>query len=234
MRSAASGKLGHKQEFILCHESRQPVALAEAEQCMVTGEQVRPGILAICELTGKRVLPSELQRCSVTGKRALKTLLVTSSLSQVRILEDIAIRSAEGTFCTPAEGRACFWSGRISHPDDLRVCALTGLAIHLEFATNDGAPLRLRPPVDLLDGVRRTADEAQLWGNVAARIVAALKGGKCRIEAAVLSPAKRHLATCAEVRTFFGLRVHWVGAVYDLSEEAVIGRLAEGKRNASG
>ena len=39
-----------------------------------------------------------------------------------------------------------------------------------------------------------------LWDNVAGRVTAELKGGRCRVEAAVLSPAKEHLATCAEAR----------------------------------
>jgi hypothetical protein len=30
MRSAVSGKTGHQREFILCHETRQPIAPAEA------------------------------------------------------------------------------------------------------------------------------------------------------------------------------------------------------------
>lgn len=232
MRSAVSGKAGHRQEFIFCFETRQPIAPTEAEQCESTGKQVRPGILVSCEVTGKRVLPSELERCAATGKRALKRLLVTSSLSQVRILEDAAIRSLAEKFCAPAEARTCVWSGRKSHPDDLRACTLTGLPLHVEFVTTDGSP-RLQPLVEMLDGVRRTADETQLWDNVASRIVRALKGGKCHVQAAMLSPAKRHLATCSEVRTFLGFRVHHVGAVYDLTESAVIGRLAAGKRVAN-
>jgi superfamily II DNA or RNA helicase len=232
MRSAASDKVGHKQEFIFCHETRQPIARVEAEQCEVTGKQVRLGILESCEVTGKRVLSSELEPCAATEKRALKRLMVTSSLSQARILENTAIRSSVGKFCAPSEARTCFWSGRKSHPDDLRDCALTGLPIHIEFATNDGTP-RLQPLVEMLDGVRRSAEETQLWDNVTARITAALNGGKCRVEAAVLSPAKQHLATCSEVRSFLGIRVHQVGAVYELAKNTVIGRLAEGKRGTN-
>jgi hypothetical protein len=198
----------------------------------LTGKQVRPGILESCEVTGKRVLPSELERCATTGQRALKRLLVTSSLSEARILENVAVRSVAGNYCAPAEAGTCFWSSRRSHPDDLRACALTGLPIHVEFATTDGLP-RLQPLVEMLDRVRRTADESRLWESVAARIATALKGGKCHVETATLSPAKRHLATCSEVRTFLGFRVNHVGAVYDLTESVVIGRLAEGKRSSS-
>jgi superfamily II DNA or RNA helicase len=233
LRSAASGKVGHKQEFILCHETHEPIAQAEAEHCDVTDKPVRPGILETCEVTGKRVLPSEVERCVATDKRALKRLFVTSSVSQARVLKDVAIRSTGGSFCAPGEARQCFWSGHRSHPDDLRTCNLTGLPIHHEFAAAGGAP-RLQPLAEMLDGVRRTADEMPLWDKVAGQVTAALKGGKCRVEAAVLSPAKRHLATCAEASRFLGMRVRQVGAVYAMGEKTVVGRIASGKRGPRG
>lgn len=233
IRSAVSGKSGHKTEFITCYETQQPIAPSETEQCELTGKQVRPGILRLCDVTGRRVLPSELERCTVTGKRALRQLLVSSSLSQVRVLESAAIRSATGRFCTPAESRTCFWSDRKYHPDDLRTCTLTGLPIYFEFATN-GGPTRLQPLVELLDGIRRTADETGLWNAAVTQVSASLKGGKCKVEAAILSPAKAHLAICCEVRTLLGMRVHQLGAIYDLRENAVVGRLAEGKRGDGG
>jgi hypothetical protein len=92
----------------------------------------------------------------------------------------------------------------------------------------------LNPLAEMLDGTRRTADDTELWDSAAARIVGASKGGTCRIEAAVLSPAKQHLATCSGVSTLFGLRVHHIGAVYDLTDNSIVGRLAEGKRGAKG
>jgi hypothetical protein len=233
LQSAVSGKAGHKREFVFCHETRQPIAPSEAVQCEVSGKMVRPGVLARCDVSGKRVLPSELDRCITTGKRALKGLFVTSSVSQTCILGDAAIRSSRGTHCLPTEARTCFWSGRKSHPDDLRVCALTGLPIHFEFATGDQTP-RLRPLSEMLDGMRRTTDETPLWDSVALGIAAALKGAKCRIEAAILSPTKMHLATCSEARTLMGIRVRQVGAVYDLTDTAIIGRLAVGKRGRGG
>jgi hypothetical protein len=132
----------------------------------VTGKQVQPGVLETCEITGKYVLPSELERCMATGKRPLRRLLVISSVSQGRVLKDVAIHSTGGNFCAPCEARECFWSGRKSHPDDLRTCVLTGLPIYYEFTTAEGAP-RLQPLAELIDGVRRTADERLLWDNVA-------------------------------------------------------------------
>jgi hypothetical protein len=86
----------------------------------------------------------------------------------------------------------------------------------------------------MLDGVRRTADEMPLWDNVSGRVTAALKGGKYRVEAAVLSPAKQHLAACAEASSFLGMRVRQVGAVYAVGENSVVGRIASGKRGPHG
>jgi len=233
IRSTVSGKTGHKQEFLTCHETRQPLTVTEAEQCAVTGNYVLPGILEPCAVTQKRVLPSELERCAATGKRALKRLFVTSSLSEARILEEIALRSATGKYCTPVEAKQCLWSGRKFHPDDLRVCGLTDLPIHFEFATANRNP-RLQPLVDLLNGIKRTADEPQLWDTVTTKVAAVLGKGRCRVEAAALSPDRRHLAVCSEVRTLLGFRVHQAGLVYAISDHSVVGRAAQGRRTSEG
>jgi superfamily II DNA or RNA helicase len=231
--SDVSGKTGHAQEFTTCHETRQAIAKAEAETCDVSGRLVRPGVLETCAATGKRVLPSLLAACQVTGARVLRNRLVTSSISNALMLRERAVRSAGGIFCLPTEAGTCFWSGRKVHPGDLRTCALTGLSIHADYATTQ-SPARLRPLVEILDGMRHNTDEGEIWGKIAQQVTRALKGGTCRIEAAVLSPSKQRLATCTESKTMLGLRVHQVGAVYDLVDHAIIGRLAAGKRNGTG
>lgn len=228
-RSVVSGKAGHRQEFVICHETRQPIALDEAERCEVTGYPVRIGILERCQISGKRVLPIGLERCSATGKRALKRFLVSSNLSHVRILEEAAIRSYSGNFCTQAEAKACVWSGSKYHPEDIRRCELIGLSIHFEFATVE-KPYRLKPLLEMLDGVRRNTDEIEIWPNVADRIATSTKGGKYSVEAATLSPTGLHLATCSELRTMFGIRAYKVGALYDLGSDTIVGRICKGKR----
>jgi len=233
LRSAVSGKTGHKSEFLICYETRQPLMAAEAERCEITGNYVRPGILEQCAMTQQRVLPSELERCAATGKRALKKALVTSSLSGARILEEVAVRSAAGKFCAPVEAKPCLWSGRTCHPDDLRDCQMTGLPIHFEFATANSTP-RLQPLVDLLNGIKRTADEPHLWDAVTTKVAATLGKGRCRVEAAVLSPDRRHLAICSEVRTLLGFRVHQAGMVYAISDYPVVGRAVQGRRTSEG
>lgn len=233
IRSEVSGRAGHKNEFTTCHETRQVVALAEAETCASTGMKVRPGILASCAVTGKRVLPSELGTCAASGKRAMKELLATSSVSQVGVLRSEAVQSASGQFCLPSEVEVCLWSGSRVHPLDIRACALTGLPIHIEFATKLGPP-RLKPLVEMFDGTRRTADQESLWTRVDDRLAVALKGGKPRVEAALLSPSNRHLAICSESKSLLGLRVRQYGAIFDLADQSIIGKIAEGKRNGTG
>ena len=232
-RSVVSGKTGHQQEFVICYETRQPITLNEAEKCEATGRQVRPGILAVCEETGKRVMPSEMERCSATGKKVLKSLLIKSSLSDARLLPDAAVRSLAGQCCTPAEARACIWSGKKFHPDDLRVCSLTGLTIHSQYTPTDNPP-QLTPLADSLAGMIHTTDKSDMWPVIESRIVGLMKGGKCQIEAAVISPGAKHITGSSQLRTLLGFRVQHIGFVYSLSDGAIIGRLAKGKRGKNG
>jgi len=228
-----SGLTGHRTEFVVCQETGQFLAMAEAEQCEVTGNHVRPGILEDCAITHKRVIPSELSRCAATGQRVLNRLLVESSLSGARILESVAVVSATGRYCAPIEAKTCVWSGRITHPEDLRVCELTGLTIHFEFATRDAEP-RLQVLVDLLDGITRTAEETARWEGIARMFSTLLRGGRCRVEAASLSPSYQRLAVCAEVRTLLGLRKRHVGLIYETANNSVMGRLVQGRRSSTG
>jgi len=231
-RSAVSSKSGHTQEFTTCDETRQTIARTEAETCEVSGRLVCPGVLETCAVTGKRSLPSLLATCQATGARVLSSRLVSSSISNARLLGEKAVQSSTGLFCLPAEVGTCLWSGRKVHPDDLRTCAITGLAVHTDYVTSQSPP-RLRPLAEMLDGMRHNVDQDDVWDKVAQRLTRALKGGTCRIEAATLSPSKERLAACAKSKTMLGLRVHQVGAVYDLIDDAIIGRLAEGKRNGN-
>jgi superfamily II DNA or RNA helicase len=187
LRSAVSSKAGHKDEFLFCHETRQPMMRTEAEQCEVTGKFVRPGVLEACAVSRKTVLPSELERCAVTEGRVLKKLLVTSSVSGARLLQPVAVRSMAGKYCAPMEAKTCLWSGRRVHPDDLRVCALTGIPFHFEFAAPGERPY-LQSLGDLLHGVRRTADAPDHWESIAAKTSTALHGNRCRVETARVSP----------------------------------------------
>jgi hypothetical protein len=207
--------------------------LQEAETCEVTGKLVRPGVLERCGVTGKAVLPAELERCAVSEKRVLKNLLVTSSMSGARLQHRLAVRSMAGRYCAAAEAKSCMWSGRRSHPDDVRVCALTGIPVHIEFAASGEKPY-LQPLGDLLHGVRRTTDATECWDDIASKTSTALRGSRCRVETAHASPDKRYLAICSEVRTLLGLRVHQAGLLYSMEDGTIVGRIAMGKRTPKG
>jgi superfamily II DNA or RNA helicase len=230
-QSVVSGKSGHVSEFIQCHETRQRLAPTEAEQCQVTGHHVRPGILQACEVSEKRVLPNQLERCASSGKKALKSFMVTSSVSDARVLEALAVRSAAGNYCLPTEAQICSWSGEQIHPDDIRTCELTGLTIHSRFAGNTVHP-RLQVLTALLDGTRRSADAQQSWDSICQHLKSIVGWGRCTIEAAVLSPDKRHLAVCCADWQI--LRTRYVGALYTVDEQVVEGRIAIGKRTTQG
>jgi superfamily II DNA or RNA helicase len=293
MRSALSGKTGHRSEFVQCHVTKQALALGEAEKCEVSGHYVAPGVLEKCRATGKRVLPSllepcavsgqralssilescaltgkrvlpsllepcaitgkrvlatelrecelthkrvvpsELERCAVTGKHVVKSMLVTSSISGARLLEEVAVRSVTGKFCLPLEAKTCAWAGKQFHPDDLRVCGLTGLPIRFTYAGANNNPL-LQPLSELLDGVRRNAEQPQLWHVIEQRAGIAIGRGKCKVEAAILSPDQRNLAVALEVRSFLGFKVNHGGFVFNIKDEAVLGRSVLGKRGVDG
>lgn len=147
--------------------------------------------------------------------------------------EQAAIRSAYGKFCAPIEARICAWSGQRAHPEDLRTCTLTGVEIHFTHAAVTGAP-RLEALVQLLDGVSRTTDHAELWDSAAANAAGLLRKGKCRIKAAILSPDRRLLAMASEVKTFLGLKARHAGFLYAVDKNQITGRIAQGKRRSPG
>jgi hypothetical protein len=233
-RSVLSSKAGHISEFVSCSHTGDALTNAEAAKCEVTGRYARPDVLIACEATGKRVLPTELERCTVSGKRALKAMLVTSSISGSRMLEVEATRSATGEFCSPAEVGLCAWSNRKCHPSDLRTCGLTGLCVLFQFAGSEKSGFALQPLVELLDGLRRSQERSDLWVSIATKTGSVLGKGRCKVEAALLSPSAKRLAVCIEVRTLLGLRTHQAGVVYALDEAAVVGRVRTGQRRENG
>lgn len=130
---------------------------------------------------------------------------------------------------TPSEARACVWSGQEVHPDDLRICSMTGLSIHLKYVTSD-MPLCLSPLNSMVIGLSRTRDKEDIWPDIETRLAEVLKKGKCKVEAAELSPDRKHIAGCSEVRTLFGFRTQHVGFIYSLQSGTIAGRITAKKR----
>jgi superfamily II DNA or RNA helicase len=233
IQSAVSGKSGHRLEFITCHETRLPLLPGEADRCAQTNKFVRPGVLEACAETSKCVLPSELERCAVTGKRVLKGMLVSSSLSGARFLEMNGVRSAYGKFCTPFEAKPCEWSGTNYHPEDIRTCSMLGLSVHFQYLSNEAQELEVIEK--MLQGTRRTAEGADHWEAIRLKAADAIPSrGKCRVEAAEFSPDGKKLAVCTEVKSMMGLKVQHAGLLYSLEKNAILGRVAIGKREAKG
>jgi superfamily II DNA or RNA helicase len=230
-QSEFSGKKGHASEFLNCLETRQFLAKAEAEQCEETNKFVRPGVLVTCGASGKRVLPSECGRCSVTNKQALKRLLVVSSISGLSVLPEAAVRSSSGTYCLPVEAKPCAWTGKAYHPNDLGICTLTTLRVHKEFLTAQNS--RLKPLFDLLNDVTTVTGNRE-FPVLEAALSKALNGEKCRMVSGAISPTKSAMAICAEVKSYFGFKIKYVGCVFLPNIRKVVGKVAAGRRTKLG
>ena len=225
MQSVVSKKTGHRQEFIFCAETNQPLLVSEAETCEVTKKVVIPGLLELCEVSKKKVLPSELEKSAVSGKKALKKFFVSSSISNARFLEEEAIRSIEGNFCSPLEAKKCSWSDNKYHPDDLKICNLTELPIYVGYLSGKNQA-GLEPLVNLLRGVERRTDEQEEWGPIADKVSKVLQSKNWTVESA---PDKKKLAICFEVKTWMGLKIRYAGLLYSIQDANIIGRVALGK-----
>jgi hypothetical protein len=226
-----SSAKGHESEFIYCAETRQLIALSEAEKCQETGALVRPGVLVKCEVTRERVLPSVCGRCTVTHKIALKRVLVLSSISHAAVIRNIAVASLSGKFCLPSECQACAWTGQSFHPDDMKNCALTGLLVHSQFLTKQNS--QLQPLSDLLNDANRKADGKE-YPIIEGALERKRNGVKSKIVAGTISPTKNALAICAEVKHLLGLRTNYLGFVFSPLTMEIVGKVAEGKRTKQG
>ena len=232
-RCAITDKRVLKSELDTCAVTGQRVLRTELTICESTGKRVVPTALETCAVTSKRVLPSELERCALTGKRVLRSLLVASSVSGMRIQEALALRSATGMYCAPEEAGRCAWTGRPSHPADLRICRLTDLPILYQFAGSSKDGYALQPLLELLEGVRRNSDKQEIWPLVAGNTHAVVGKGRCEVEAAVLSPTGTRLAASVAIHTLLGLRTRQAGVIYNLEETNLVGRVVQGQRKTN-
>ena len=225
------GKERPQERVVSCFETRQLIAAAETERCEETGKLVRPEILVHCAVTGKRVLPSLCGRCSVSHKLALKRVLVSGSISQAPAIADFAVQSLSGKFCLPSECQACSWTAQKYHPDDIGMCTLTGLSVHVEYLTRQES--RSRPLFELLNDVDQSAKD-QKFPILEDVLLRKADISKCRIVSGVMSPTKSALAVCAKVRAMLGLRTSYLGFVFSPQEREIIGRVAQGRRTKQG
>ncbi|PIR05516.1 hypothetical protein COV56_02375 [Candidatus Kuenenbacteria bacterium CG11_big_fil_rev_8_21_14_0_20_37_9] len=95
-------------------------------------------------------------------------------------------------------------------------------------------PSCLETLFNLLDGTRKKSDKAELWPVIENYVSVLLRGSKCKVETAELSPNNENLAVALEVRTWIGLKVRHVGLIYSLKDNVNIGRVVIGKRGDKG
>ncbi len=231
LQSVVSGKSGHNSEFVRCAATNHALLSSEGEHCEVTGRLVMPGILEVCGVSGKRVLPGELERCAATGKRVLKKFLVQSSISEAYILESEAIRSRSGRYCSKAEGKLCAWSGVLSHPDDLITCSLTGALVRAEYMQVEPEP-RLGALAELLDGVNRKSEGQMFWSQIESSATPLVGGGRCTVEASILSPDRHRIVACLHVRSWL-IKVRYAGILFSVQDRTIVGRVRTGRRDGN-
>ncbi len=98
----------------------------------------------------------------MSGQWALRQYLVPTSNSGARLLESEGIRSALGHIYAPHEAQASVWAVRISHPEDLRVCELTGKSAYFSFVSDEPPP-HLKLPSGMLEGATAMCRPGSRW-----------------------------------------------------------------------
>jgi len=262
-QSEISERLAYPEHTLICAYSRKRILADEAEKSSVTGDMVAKKFLKTSSLSGKRaeekyfgvchftkseVLETELATSQVSGKKyrvdeQLKSVVsgtighkqefVFSVISNTPLLETEGLRSSRGNFCSPLEARSCSWSGRKSHPEDLKECDLTGVSIYTEYLSTQ-APFRFELLYNFLNGTRKKSDKTDLWPAINDYASMSLGGGRCNVDSAELSPDGKNLAVVLEVKTWMGLRTRHVGLIYSHPDHATIGRVVIGKRGEKG
>src|SRR5258708_6627404 len=99
------------------------------------------------------------------------------------------------------------------------------------MTTNGG--IRLEPLLNFLNGLRRKSDRPDLWAKIVTDMSRFLDG-RSQIEAAVSSPNGDHLAVCLETKNWLGLKTRQAGLLYAIRDQAAVGRIVLGKREAEG
>jgi hypothetical protein len=226
--SDVTGVSGHKSEFIKCPFSKKVLLESEGERCATSKTFVAPGVLELCAVSGQMVIPTELETCSISETKALKKYFVKSSISEARMIGNYAMRAISGAYCTPREGVFCLWSGERWHPEDIRTCVLTGISIHVDYATD--SPPMLYPLLEQLKGHLRTVDHPTTWHTIESLLSHAVGTTRNQIQSSELSPSGNHLAICAEIRTMLGMRKYFAGFIYSISKKSIIGKVTQGKR----
>jgi len=236
-----TGKKVVSSETEVSFVTGKPIISSELKSSSISGKRAEPEHFGFCDFSGIEILKSELAISQISGKRyrndqesksvvtsktGHQSEFIKSSISNLDLLEQEAIRSSSGHFCTPDEAKTCAWGGKKIHPEDMKICFLTGVEASTEFIGKDNCFQIL---TDLLNGSRRSDDLAQFWPQIA-KSAEIVTNGKCKIDSAVLSPSKNILGVSVEVRNWMGLKVRNACFLYSLENQSILGRVAIGKR----
>lgn len=221
-KSYLSNKKGHISEFVFCDLIQQPVLLSECTQCELTGKIVISRLIEVCEVTGKKVISSELDKSDFSQKKALKKFFVISSISNLKFLEIESIQSSKGNFCLKNEANRCMWSGKLSHPEDLRMCYRTGLVVYFEYINSQTEPT-LSPLLNLFNTNDLYFDCKDLWIDIIKNLPKSISQNNTKIVSSFLSPDKTKLAVILKTESFMGLIVKRYGLIYSIGSKSFIG-----------
>jgi len=158
MSSGVSRRIGLPEEMISCEETGTKLLPDETDVCFITGKRVNRSLvgtsdlsgtrglirllqicpetrktgftseLVCCAVSGLRVAPSEAATCAVTGEIVLTRLMVECATSGHRLRRDKAQTSEKtGRLGHPDKIRICNWTGLRLLADETRQCGITGL-----------------------------------------------------------------------------------------------------------
>ncbi len=227
--SSLSDRKGDKSEFVNCEYSNKSLLPDEAVRCDVTGKLVAPGILRRCDVTGQMVVPTELKVCAESGRVAIKDRFVSSSVSGANFIKEYAVAAIGGSVCRPSECGYCLWSGEFWHPDDIRVCSLTQVSVHVDFTVSQ--PPKLLPLVELLHGDNLSTDVRQWWPIIESAFASKTGNERGHVVNAVLSPSRRFLACAVLSHSMMGLKKRVTGLVFSFEKKKIMGTVVVGKRS---
>jgi len=155
-----------------------------------------------------------MRRSDVSGKYVLREKSVVSVKSK--------------RIGLPEEHSICEWSGNVLLRDEVGRCALTGLLVCQDLLNNANELALLR---DLLDGRSRYAFDADGLIPQIRSLNEAVFHGLKHVRTVKL---KKHptVAVCAEIHSWFGIKVRYVGFVMRTAAiPKIIGQGVSGFRN---
>lgn len=260
--SDRSGAVALPDEMVVCGETGARLLPAEVGYCSVTRKRVDARLLSTsehsgrvaltrltrrcavtnrlalaeeleqCSLTRDWALPCELETCAVTGKRGICGEMLRSDVSGKYVVPQKAIRSAiSGKIGLPEEVVRCAWLEQPILREEAKACTLTNRLVAGKFLNKDDELIPLR---QLLDGKCREAVPADTLLTKIRQLDESYCRGITQVWM-VRSPNGGKLAICGEIRSWFGMKVRYIGFLLkDAEEFEITGKGVLGYRGRHG